>query len=138
MGFLLPKLPLRIFGTFSLNRIEYSISLSHHLGYNHNVNYDDLEIRIAPGGCLVNLKVQPSSRKSKITGVHHGMLKVSVTAAPEKGRANDAVIKLLSDSLGIPQTDVEIKRGATGRKKTVMIYSLSPKEIIGKLNELPD
>ena len=48
-------------------------------------------------------------------------LKLAVTAAPEAGRANDAVIRLLAKSWGWPKTAFALRAGAAGRRKTVHI-----------------
>ncbi len=48
-------------------------------------------------------------------------LKLAVTAAPEAGRANDAVIRLLAKSWGWPKTAFVLRAGAAGRRKTVHV-----------------
>ena len=40
-----------------------------------------------------------------------------VTAPPEGGKANKSVIKLLSKELGVPKTDIQVKRGDTSHHK---------------------
>jgi uncharacterized protein (TIGR00251 family) len=64
------------------------------------------------------VRVKPSARKNGIVGTHGGALKVSVNAPPERGKANDAVVALLSDLL---QADVEITAGLTSQDKTVVV-----------------
>ncbi|MCG8491424.1 MAG: DUF167 domain-containing protein [Sneathiellales bacterium] len=48
-------------------------------------------------------------------------LKISVTAIPEKGKANKALLKFLAKELGFPQKDMELAAGQTDRNKTVLI-----------------
>ncbi|MBI4031839.1 MAG: DUF167 domain-containing protein [Proteobacteria bacterium] len=48
-------------------------------------------------------------------------LKVSVTAAPDKGRANEALIRLLAVQFEVPRSKIEILRGETDRNKVIMI-----------------
>lgn len=48
-------------------------------------------------------------------------LRVYVTAVPENGKANAAVIALLATHLGVPKTAITISRGASGRDKTVIV-----------------
>lgn len=72
---------------------------------------------------LIEVKVTP---KAKINAVieDDGMLRVRVTAAPEDGKANKAVVKLLSKHFGVRQKDVRVVRGHTSRLKTVEIEGL--------------
>ena len=48
-------------------------------------------------------------------------MKVYVTAPPEDGHANEAVVEVIADWLGVKRRDVEIVRGATGRNKVVRV-----------------
>ena len=64
------------------------------------------------------LKVTPRARVEGIEGVNaSGELVVKVRAVPEDGKANTAVIALISEAFGIPKSRLEITRGATGRHK---------------------
>ncbi len=70
---------------------------------------------------LLQLKVLPNASRNKITTLPNGTLKVSVTAHPEKGKANEAVIKIIAQKLGIKQRDIEIVQGAHSSQKTIKI-----------------
>ena len=70
----------------------------------------------------LSLKVIPKASKNEIVGLlDDGSLKVKVTAAPEKGKANAAVCELLADAFGVPKRNVTIVSGETARTKTVTI-----------------
>ena len=70
----------------------------------------------------LTLKVVPKSSKNEIVGLlEDGSLKLKVTAAPEKGKANEAVRTLLAEAFGVPTRQVEIVRGATATMKQVRI-----------------
>jgi uncharacterized protein (TIGR00251 family) len=75
---------------------------------------------------LVDVKVTP---KAKRNALHEdgGVLRVQITAAPEDGKANKAVVKLLSKHFGVRQKAVRIVRGETSRTKKVEIEGL-PRE----------
>lgn len=81
----------------------------------------------------IDIKVHPGAGKNEIAGYTDGMLSVKITAQPEKGKANSALIKLLSDTLGIAKSRIEILRGTTSRRKTVSIEGMSPGTVIDKL-----
>ena len=51
-------------------------------------------------GTVIQVRAQPQARKNAIVGEHAGMVRVAVTAAPEKGKANDAILEVLADALG--------------------------------------
>ena len=59
---------------------------------------------------------------------------VRVTAPPEKGRANAAVIALLADALGVAKTSVRITRGHNSREKLVAVDGLEAAEVEGTLS----
>ena len=73
------------------------------------------------GGTRLRLRVMPSARRNAILGVHAGALKVSVTAPPERGKANRAVLDLLAEVLGVPASTLEITSGSTSREKSVLV-----------------
>jgi uncharacterized protein len=83
-------------------------------------------VRQAAGGVTLRLKVAPRARHDRIEGMAQAagggaVLKVSVTAAPERGRANEAVVALLARELRIPKTSISVVAGETGRLKTIRI-----------------
>lgn len=68
----------------------------------------------------VVLRVQPRARRALLACTAEG-LKATVTAAPEDGKANAAVLALLAGAWRLPKSAMEIVRGATGREKVVGI-----------------
>jgi hypothetical protein len=81
--------------------------------------------RAAADGLRLRLKVKPQARRDAIDGVVADVegeaLAVSVTAAPEDGKANAAVIALLARTWGLPRGDISVVQGATARRKLVAI-----------------
>lgn len=77
----------------------------------------------------LKVKVQPRASANKIAGFRDGVLVVRVTAPPEKGRANAAVVALLAAALGVPKTGVRITRGHNSREKLVAVDGLTPEEV---------
>jgi uncharacterized protein (TIGR00251 family) len=76
------------------------------------------------GGLTVDLVVQPRASREGIA-VMGERLKISVNAPPVDGKANEAVIRVLAQALGVPRGAVEILRGETGRRKTVRIRGVT-------------
>jgi uncharacterized protein (TIGR00251 family) len=80
----------------------------------------------AADGVRVRLRVQPRARRSRIEGVvpeaDGGVaLKVAVTAAPEDGKANAAVIALLADAWEVAKSRLTVVAGAADRRKTISL-----------------
>lgn len=67
------------------------------------------------------VRVAPRAKRNRIGAAHDGKLKVSLTAPPVDGAANDALIKLLARALGVPKRNVTIVAGLTSKTKTVRV-----------------
>jgi len=70
--------------------------------------------------------VSPGSGRAAIVGRHGDAWKVRVTEAPERGRANDAVVRLLASALAVPLEAVAIVSGHSGRDKIVELTGVGP------------
>ena len=82
---------------------------------------DPAFLRRTSGGVTVQLRVQPRARRLTLDVTAEGGLKAAVTAAPEDGKANAAVIALLAQAWRLPKSTFEIVRGGTAREKTLMV-----------------
>ena len=69
---------------------------------------------------IFNVRVTPHAKQNKVIE-NDGVLRVYTTTAPENGRANDAVIKLLSDYFDVPKSRLKITKGLTGRDKVITV-----------------
>ena len=88
-------------------------------------------------GLRLAIRLQPGASANRIEGLEtladgRTVLRARVTAPPEKGKANQALIKLLAKTLKLPKGDVTIVAGATDRRKTVAIAG-DPAELKAKL-----
>ncbi len=77
--------------------------------------------------------MSPGASRTAIVGRHGPAWKLRVAAAPEDGKANAAVVRLLADVLGISERDVEIVSGHTSRDKTVALTGIETDEIERRL-----
>jgi len=72
------------------------------------------------------LRVQPNARRTALLmRMSSGEWKVAVSAPPADGRANDAVVELVSDLLGVKRSQVTLVRGASARSKVVEVEGMS-------------
>lgn len=70
-----------------------------------------------PEAVLLHVRVQPKARANAVKGWHGAALRVSVTAAPEDGKANRAVIDLLAETFDVAPSSISLVRGAASRDK---------------------
>ena len=94
---------------------------------------------IVAGGLRVSVKLTPKASRDRIQGASAEadgsmILKVQVTTVPEDGKANAALIKLLSKQWRVPKSDMDIILGATDRRKVIMISGDGP-ELARRLDE---
>lgn len=76
--------------------------------------------RLARSGAEIAVRVTPKASRNRIVE-ENGALRVYVTVAPEGGKANAAVIKLLAKALGVPKSSLVLIRGQSSREKLFRI-----------------
>jgi len=92
-----------------------------------------LTIRDNDAGVTFAIKIHPRAKKNAITGQIGDALKLSLTAPPIEGRANDACIEFFAKLLKVPRSSVTIASGQTGRNKVIRIAGLSAEELRKRL-----
>jgi uncharacterized protein (TIGR00251 family) len=86
-------------------------------------------------GVIFKTKIVPgSSGPTRICGLLDEMLKIKVSAAPEKGKANQCLIKFLAERLGVKKNAVSIISGTTSPVKHVRISEMNADTLLKKLN----
>ena len=84
-----------------------------------------LELDDHAEGTVLSVRARAGARRNGITGEHAGSLQVSVTQAPEKGKANKAIIAVLAKALDIRKSQIELISGATSPQKRFLIRAAS-------------
>jgi uncharacterized protein (TIGR00251 family) len=84
-------------------------------------------------GCVLQVRAQPGARKAGVLGEQARALKVAVTAPPEDGRANKALVEVLREALGLKRSQVELLGGATSRDKRFLIRGLTKPELAARV-----
>jgi uncharacterized protein (TIGR00251 family) len=87
-------------------------------------------------GCVLPVRAQPGARRAGVQGEQAGALKVAVTAPPEDGRANRALIEELRKALGVKRSQVELIGGQTSRDKRFLLRGLTRVELEERLTSL--
>ena len=70
---------------------------------------------------LLRVRAKPGARADRIAGVRGDSLLVEVRAAPERGRANEAVIRVLAEAFGLRASSIELKTGAVSQRKLFVL-----------------
>ncbi|HEX4519881.1 MAG TPA: DUF167 domain-containing protein [Gaiellaceae bacterium] len=85
------------------------------------------------GSTRLGVRAVPGATKPGLVGRHGTAWKVTVSAPAEAGRANEAVIRLLADTVELPRRDVSIVAGHGSREKVVSFDGISAKELDARL-----
>ncbi len=87
-------------------------------------------------GLVLPVRAQPRARKPGVLGEQAGALKLAVTAPPEDGRANEALVEALADCLSVKRSQVTLLAGATARDKRFLIRGVTKAALEQRLAEL--
>ena len=85
-------------------------------------------------GAILSVHVQPKASTTECVGIHGDALKIRVAAPPVDGAANEELIRFLARQLSIPVTSVQIKSGAAGRHKRVLIKGMTAQFVLARLS----
>ncbi len=86
------------------------------------------------GGVILPIKAQPGAKRNAILGERAGSIRVAVTAAPEAGKANEAIAKVLAQTLGLRLSQVRLVSGASSREKRFRIEGIGALELAERLD----
>ncbi len=84
----------------------------------------------------IQVRAVPNGRRAEVVGRYGEAWKIRVSAAPEKGRANDELVRFLSDVLAVPRGTIEVVRGHSSRDKLVTITGAEQAAVDARLGEL--
>lgn len=92
-----------------------------------------IELTNSAAGVLLPVHAQPNARQDGIVGIHDGRLKVAVTQAPEKGKANKQFIRVIATALGLKRSQIELVKGQTSSTKTFAVSGISQAELQSRI-----
>jgi uncharacterized protein (TIGR00251 family) len=87
-------------------------------------------------GVMLPVRAKAGARRNGILGARDGMLRVAVTAAPEKGKANRAIVAVLSEALGVPKAAIELVSGATSPRKRFLLVGVNVEDVLDALSRV--
>lgn len=98
-----------------------------------NPEYDSLAMRHM-SNCVLNFKVIPGASTTEFSDLKAEVIRVRVSAPPEKGKANKELIRFLAKSLGIPKANIVLLSGETSRKKRMLVNGMAKDEVMQNLH----
>ncbi len=96
-----------------------------------------IELEDRPNGVLLPVRAQPKSRANEFRGVHAPSTSGCVTAAPENGKANAAIVELLCDKLSLRKTKSILHRLVNKLTEAVSYYGVAIAELQKRLTDAP-
>ena len=96
----------------------------------------DVELELTAQGIVIQVKAQAGARKNGVQGCHAGALKVAVTQAPEKGKANRAIAQELSRWLEVAKSRVVLVSGTASTQKRFLLREVPLSVIQRKIQQL--
>ena len=88
-------------------------------------------LREDDGDTIIDVVVQPAAHRAEVVGIEpwRGRLKVAVTAQPQGGAANLALLDKLAGWIGVKKSELSIESGHSSRRKSVRIEGIAPNRI---------
>ena len=93
-------------------------------------------LKVTKEGLLLEVVVTPKAKRSAFVGLHGGYPRIALAAPPVDGRANEALVEFLAEALGVPQRSVRLARGATARRKAVLIQGVLAEALVQHIDSL--
>jgi len=87
-----------------------------------------------PAGATFAVRGQPNARKNAVVGEHAGAVKVAVTAPPEDGKANAAILDVLKDWLGVKRSQLELMSAPSNRNKVFLVRGVTADWLTAAVN----
>ena len=85
-------------------------------------------------GAALAVRVTPRSSRNEIVEIQSdGTVRIHITAPANEGKANDELIKFLSEVLGAPKTHIDIVAGASGRDKLISVLDMDAVEVHNRI-----
>ncbi len=95
-----------------------------------------IQLESVPEGTILPVRAHAGARRIGLRGLHDGALRIEVTAAPERGKANKAISAMLSDLFKLPKSAVELVSGPSSPRKKFLLHGLSRDQVHERVGRL--
>jgi uncharacterized protein len=92
-----------------------------------------IPVQETDGSVTFSVKLHPRAKNNAINGELGGALKLSLTAPPVEGRANEACVEFFAKLLKVPRSSVTIAHGQTSRNKVICVAGLTAEQVRERL-----
>ena len=92
--------------------------------------------RVGKGGVELDISVVPNARRTEVVGLHDEALRLRLHAPPVDGKANEALLRWLGERLALSRSSLELLRGHSARRKTVLLRVEASREFAEALQGL--
>jgi len=89
-----------------------------------------LDLKKTGSGVLISVRAAPGASRDRIIGVHAKSLKIAVTAPALEGKANKALLRIMSKKLGIKRSSISLHSGRTTRNKCFLLAGIDEEEAL--------
>lgn len=93
-----------------------------------------LDLQPHADGTILPVRAQAGARRNEVRGIQDGSLKVCVTQAPEKGKANKAIAEVLAKWLGVRKSQIELISGETASQKKFLVREVNTESMAQRIN----
>ena len=83
--------------------------------------------------CTLKIHLQPRASRNEVLGFNEDVLRIRVTAPPEGGKANEAMLTLIAERLGVAKSRIELLKGRASRKKLIAIERVTHHDLCQRL-----
>jgi uncharacterized protein (TIGR00251 family) len=95
-----------------------------------------IDLTTHPDGTILPVRAHAGAKRNAIAGIRAGSLQVSVTQAPEKGKANKAIVALLADALNLRKSQIELLSGETSPQKRFLVRHSRVEDLRRRIEQL--
>lgn len=92
-----------------------------------------LDVTPHPSGAVLSVWARPGARTNSMDEIREGSVVVSVTAQPQDGEANEAIIEVLARNLGLRKAQFQLLRGGASRKKFIHVSGIQAEDLAARI-----
>jgi uncharacterized protein (TIGR00251 family) len=85
-------------------------------------------------GVILPVRARPGAKTDELIDEHNGLLRLAVSAPPEGGKANLAIVRLIAETLNLKRAQVTLLVGASSRTKQFLITGISPEDLRARID----
>jgi uncharacterized protein len=95
-----------------------------------------IDVKETADGATFAVKAMAGAKRNTVVGRHGEALKVAVSAPRDRGKANEAIVAVIAEALGVPRKAVSLVKGETSTEKRFLVHGLNAAELQDRLTKL--